>query len=49
MLRAQEGLQGYLLHDGGMDNATGMAMRVLAEVYLGGGQEILTGAYLEGE
>ena len=48
MLRAQEGLQGYLLDDGGMDNAAGKAMRVLAEVYLGGGQGILAGAYLGG-
>ena len=29
-----------------MDNAAGKALRVLVEVYLGGGQGILAGAYL---
>ena len=48
MLRAQEGLLGYLLDDGGMDNAARKAKQVLAEVYLGGGQRILAGAYLGG-
>ena len=48
MLRAQEGLQGCLLVDGGMDKVAGKAKRVLAEVYLGAGQRILAGAYLKG-
>ena len=48
MLRTQERLQGCLLDDRGKDNATGKAKRVLAEVYLGGGQGILARTYLGG-
>ena len=46
MLRAQEGLQGCLLVDGGMDKVAGKAKQVQAEVYLKGGQVILAEADL---